>query len=145
VERFPEHNVLLVVLEPEVYEAVLAHLPDVLQDVVRFAYLTGWRRGQIVRLIWQDVHPEVIHLSGTTVQHKDVQVLSLVGESRGDYRSATASSAPRCSLGFSPGRPSHPGLSLGMEDSACKGWCNQLPFSRFPPHRNAQHGLGPGA
>jgi integrase len=60
VGRFPEHNVRLVFFEPEVYEAVLAHLPEVLQDVVRFAYLTGWRRGQIVRLEWKDVHPGVI-------------------------------------------------------------------------------------
>lgn len=80
MERFPEHNVRLVFFEPDVYEAVLAHLPDVLQDVVRFAYLTGWRRGQIVRLEWKDVHHGVLRLSGATVKHKDVQVLSLTGE-----------------------------------------------------------------
>jgi integrase len=54
-------------------------LPEVLQDVVRLAYLTGWRRRQIVRLEGKDLHPGVIRLSGTTVKHKDVQVLSLVG------------------------------------------------------------------
>lgn len=80
MDRFPEHNVRLIFFEPDVYEAVLVHLPEVLQDVARFAYLTGWRRGQIVRLCWQDVHHEVIRLSGTTVKHKDVQVLSLTGE-----------------------------------------------------------------
>jgi integrase len=80
MERFPEHNVRLVFFEPEVYEAVLPHLSEVLQDVVRFAYLTGWRRGQILRLVWHDVHPGVIRLSGTTVKHKDAQVLSLTGE-----------------------------------------------------------------
>jgi integrase len=80
MERFPEHNVRLVFFEPDVYEAVLPHLSEVLQDVVRFAYLTGWRRGQIVRLVWHDVHPGVIRLSGITVKHKDIQVLSLTGE-----------------------------------------------------------------
>jgi integrase len=59
---------------------VLPHLSEVLQDVVRFAYLTGWRRGQIVRLAWKDLQHGVIRLSGTTVKHKDVQVLSLPGE-----------------------------------------------------------------
>ena len=59
---------------------MLLHLPEVLQDMVRFAYLTGWRRRQIVRLAWKDVQQGVIRLSGTTVQHKDVQVLSLTGE-----------------------------------------------------------------
>ena len=33
----------------------MAALPDYLKDVTRFAYLTGWRRGEIIGLRWQDV------------------------------------------------------------------------------------------
>lgn len=80
IDRFPEHNVRQVFFDSDVYEAILEHLPDDLQDVVRFAYLTGWRRGQILKLEWSDVHHDVIRLSGTTVKHKDTQVLSLTGE-----------------------------------------------------------------
>jgi integrase len=35
--------------------AVLGHLPDELRPVARFAYLTGWRRGEILLLTWRQV------------------------------------------------------------------------------------------
>jgi integrase len=36
-------------------EAVVAALPDDLRDFTRFAYLTGWRKGEITSLKWTDV------------------------------------------------------------------------------------------
>jgi integrase len=36
-------------------EAVVAALPDDLRDFTRFAYLTGWRKGEIISLKWGDV------------------------------------------------------------------------------------------
>jgi integrase len=48
--------------------------------MVLFAYLTGWRKGQITSLQWSDIDGEVIRLSGETVKTKNVQVLSLAGE-----------------------------------------------------------------
>ena len=36
-------------------EAVVAALPDYLRDFTRFAYLTGWRKGEIISLRWTDV------------------------------------------------------------------------------------------
>src|SRR5262249_3668049 len=39
-------------------EAVVAVLPDDLRDFTRFAYLTGWRKGEIISLKWTDVHRE---------------------------------------------------------------------------------------
>ena len=36
-------------------EAVVAALPDYLRDFTRFAYLTGWRKGEITSLKWTDV------------------------------------------------------------------------------------------
>src|SRR5262249_20404062 len=36
-------------------EAVVAGLPDHLQDFARFAYLSAWRKGQIASLTWGDV------------------------------------------------------------------------------------------
>jgi len=36
-------------------EAVVAALPDSLRDFTRFAYLTGWRKGEIISLKWTDV------------------------------------------------------------------------------------------
>jgi integrase len=80
IDRFQEHNVRMVFFEHDVYEAVRSHISEVLQDMMRFAYLTGWRKGQIARLEWRNVQDGVIRLSGKTVKHKDVQVLSLAGE-----------------------------------------------------------------
>jgi integrase len=34
-------------------EAVVAALPDYLRDLTRFAYLTGWRKGEIISLKWE--------------------------------------------------------------------------------------------
>lgn len=39
---------------PEV-EAIIAHLPHPLGAVVRFAYLTGWRKGEVLSLRWSQV------------------------------------------------------------------------------------------
>jgi integrase len=36
-------------------EAAVAALPAYLQDLTRFAYLTGWRKGEIISLKWTDV------------------------------------------------------------------------------------------
>jgi integrase len=36
-------------------EAVVAALPDNLRDFTRSAYLTGWRKGEIISLKWTDV------------------------------------------------------------------------------------------
>lgn len=39
--------------EREEFEKVLAQLPDYLQDAARFAYVTGWRKSEVVALRWE--------------------------------------------------------------------------------------------
>jgi integrase len=41
--------------EMEQFHSVLKHLPVDLRPVVEFAYLTGWRRGEILGLEWRNV------------------------------------------------------------------------------------------
>jgi integrase len=55
VRRLPEHNIRQGFLERPDLEALVAALPDYLQDFTRFAYLTAWRRGEIATLTWADV------------------------------------------------------------------------------------------
>ena len=64
------------------FEAVVAQLPEYLQDFVRFAYLTGWRKGAIASLMWADVDPEgrVIRLRPENDKTGSGQVLPLEGE-----------------------------------------------------------------
>ena len=64
------------------FEAVAARLPEYLQDFVRFAYLTGWRKGSIASLMWADVDPDarVIHLRPENDKTGSGQVLALEGD-----------------------------------------------------------------
>jgi integrase len=40
------------------FEAVVAGLPEYLQDLARFGHLTGWRKGEMASLTWADVDRE---------------------------------------------------------------------------------------
>lgn len=37
------------------FKAVLSHLPEEVHSVAQFAYLTGWRKGEILTLTWKQV------------------------------------------------------------------------------------------
>jgi integrase len=70
--------------EVEMFEAVRAQLPDYLYGVITFGYYTGWRKGEILSLRWQQVnlaHNEVRLEPGTTKNH-DGRVIFLDGELR---------------------------------------------------------------
>jgi len=55
IRRLPENNTRQGFFERPDLEAVVAALPDYLRDFTRFAYLTGWRKGEIISLRWTDV------------------------------------------------------------------------------------------
>ena len=42
-------------LDPADFAAFCAELPEVLRPVARFAYLTGWRKGEVLGLQWRQV------------------------------------------------------------------------------------------
>lgn len=41
--------------EAHEHELMLAHLPAPIDDIARFAYVCGWRRGECLRLRWENV------------------------------------------------------------------------------------------
>ena len=55
IPKLPERNVRTGFFERSEFEGVLGHLPEYLKDFTRFAYLTAWRRGEIVSLAWENV------------------------------------------------------------------------------------------
>src|SRR5262249_17534265 len=55
IRHLPERTLRQGFFEAGAFESVVANLPDYLQDVARFGYLTGWRRGEILTLGWGDV------------------------------------------------------------------------------------------
>jgi integrase len=55
VRVLPENNTRQGFFERPDLEAVVAALPAYLRDFTRFAYFTGWRKGEIISLKWTDV------------------------------------------------------------------------------------------
>src|SRR5262249_39590568 len=55
VRRLPERNARQGFFERAELDKVVAALPEYLQDFTRFAYLTAWRRGELISLRWSDV------------------------------------------------------------------------------------------
>ncbi len=55
ISLLAEHNVRQGFVEPATFEAIAARLPVVLRDLARFAYLSGWRKGEVMTLAWTDV------------------------------------------------------------------------------------------
>lgn len=58
VPKLPTDNARRGFLEPADFEAFCAELPGELQPLARFAYLTGWRRGEVLGLQWKQVDLE---------------------------------------------------------------------------------------
>jgi len=55
VPKLKENNVRKGFFEHEQFKSVHRHLPDYLKPFAHFAYLTGWRRGEISSLEWRQV------------------------------------------------------------------------------------------
>jgi len=74
IEMLGEDNARQGFFEPEQFEAVRSHLPEPLQPVVTFAYVTGWRiPSEVLSLQWRQVDFDagVVRLEpGTTKNRK---------------------------------------------------------------------------
>jgi integrase len=62
------------------FRGVLENLPSYLQDFARFGYLTGWRRGEIASLRWEDVDGDLIRLRGENAKNGDSRSITAEGE-----------------------------------------------------------------
>jgi integrase len=66
--------------EPAGFAALVAKLPEPVDDIARFAYLTGWRRGEILPLAWDRVDrgAREVHLS--TSKNGDPRAIAYDGD-----------------------------------------------------------------
>jgi len=62
------------------FEAVYAHLPQYLRDFARFGFITGWRKGSISTLCWDDVGDGVMYLRAENAKQRKAESLPLHGE-----------------------------------------------------------------
>jgi integrase len=79
IRRLPERNTRQGFFEQDEFNKVVHHLPDYLKDFVRFAYLSGWRKGEIAHLQWSDVDREarIIRLRPDISKTQDGRMLVL--------------------------------------------------------------------
>lgn len=69
-------------LEPADFASIRGHLPAHLADAATFAYLTGWRKGEVKTLEWRDVDlaDRAIRLRAENSKNKRTRVVALRGE-----------------------------------------------------------------
>ena len=91
VERLREDNVRKGFFEPEQFEALLKHLNEVesgkarpVAAVVTFAYVTGWRLGEILGLRWRNVDFKAgtVRLEPGTTKNKEGRTFPMNAELR---------------------------------------------------------------
>jgi integrase len=82
VKLFAEHNARQGFVERADFETVVSHLPAYLQDVARFAYGSGWRKGEVATLEWSAVDKDNtrVMLRREHSKNGEPRALPLVGE-----------------------------------------------------------------
>ena len=82
VPMLAEHNVRQGFFERAEFLALRAALPDHLKPVVTFAYFTGWRRGEIAGLKWNqvDLASKSVRIEGEVTKNHKARTIALDGE-----------------------------------------------------------------
>ncbi|ETW95947.1 MAG: hypothetical protein ETSY1_28555 [Candidatus Entotheonella factor] len=82
IRKLSETNIRTDFFEPDEIKAVIGFLPEYLQDYVRFAHITGWRRNEISSLQWEDVpiQHKIIRLNPENSKTGESRILVLTGE-----------------------------------------------------------------
>jgi hypothetical protein len=102
IAQLAEDNAREGFLEPADFATLGARLAAWLADVAIFAYLTGWRKGEVVTLTWADVdlRSVVIRLPAAHSKNKRPRVVILRGELRALLERRAAARRLDCPLVF---------------------------------------------
>jgi integrase len=81
ISMLQEDNVRQGFVEPKEFEAIVNNLPEYLRDLSRFAYFTGWRKGELQTLTWADVNREAqrVILRQENSKNREPRLLPLTG------------------------------------------------------------------
>jgi integrase len=81
IKRLEEDNVREGFFEYHEFELVWARLPEDLRDFAHWAYLTGWRKGEIASLTWDrfEIEARLMHLSRRDSKNKEARKIPLQG------------------------------------------------------------------
>ncbi len=80
IPRLHEDNARQGFFERADFERVAKHLPEPVDDIARFGYLTGWRKGEILPLRWEQVDREGREIRLATSKNRRGRVLPIDGE-----------------------------------------------------------------
>lgn len=82
VRQFTEDNARQGFVDYEEFSALVQHLPPPVDDVCWFAYLSGWRKGEVLSLTWADVDQTrgVVTLRPEFSKNKEKRELPLVDQ-----------------------------------------------------------------
>ena len=82
IPMLEEHNVRQGFFERGEFLAFRAALPDYLRPAVTFAYFTGWRRGEILGLKWNqvDLAAKSVRIEADATKNKKARTIALHGE-----------------------------------------------------------------
>lgn len=75
-----EDNARMGFFERAEFEALAAKLPEPVNDVARFAYLSGWRKGEVLPLRWEAVNRQAKEIRLATSKNRKPRTLPLTGE-----------------------------------------------------------------
>lgn len=81
LQMLEENNVRQGFLEHGDFMGLLDNLPDHLKPIIEYLYLSGWRKGEAVKLEWRDVDLQgrVVRLRIENSKNKEARVLPLTG------------------------------------------------------------------
>jgi len=85
VPMLAENNVRTGFFEREQFETLRRHLPEAIQPVATFAYITGWRvRSEVLTLEWRqvDLDAGIVRLDPGTTKNREGRVFHLTAELR---------------------------------------------------------------
>jgi integrase len=80
IDMLAENNVRQGFVEPRDFEKIVTSLPKHLRDFMRFAYSTGWRRGEISGLQWSSVNRQTKTIFLGRSKNGEPRILPFVGE-----------------------------------------------------------------
>jgi integrase len=82
IETLAENNARQGFAEPSDFEAIVAHLSGYLQGFARFAYASGWRKGELKTLEWAAVDRDNarVTLRREHTKNGEPRIIPLVGE-----------------------------------------------------------------
>ena len=149
VPYFPmlrEDNARQGFFEKDEFETVEAALPRVLADVARFAYLSGWRKGEILPLTWENVDRAAAEVRIATSKNGHGRMLPLTGALKGLIErrwQAREYLTPEKVTAISPRVFHNSGAPVGDFRKAWASACRaaKVPGRLFhdPPHGGPEH------